>query len=32
MIRIGLIFYFLIILIGFEFRINVYMIVKDFKN
>lgn len=25
-------FYFLIILIGFEFRINVYMIVKDFKN
>lgn len=32
MIRIGLIFYFLIILIGSEFRINVYMIAKDFKN
>lgn len=25
-------FLLLIILIGFEFRINVYMIVKDFKN
>lgn len=25
-------FYFLIILIGSEFRINVYMIAKDFKN
>lgn len=32
MIRIGLIFYFLIILIGSEFCINVYMIAKDFKN
>lgn len=32
MIRIGLIFYLLIILIGSEFRINVYMIAKDFKN
>lgn len=32
MIRIGQIFYFLIILIGSEFRINVYMIAKDFKN